>query len=128
MSVFDNTKTVTFDEKVYDKILQINSQEGETVTLDDPVLAQGNVETWLAALLKMTKRSVHGIIRSAATAIQEQAFKLLEFENTFPAQVHLNSRAHCCEFWMPLQVSKNDTAVMQCSRPPQIKRKLEKNC
>ena len=38
--MFDNTKTVTFDDKVYDKILSINSQEGETVQLDEPVMAQ----------------------------------------------------------------------------------------
>ena len=28
LSVFDNVKTVNFDEKVYDKILKLNSQEG----------------------------------------------------------------------------------------------------
>ena len=33
LSVFDNTKTVTFDEKQYDKILAVNSQEGEQVGL-----------------------------------------------------------------------------------------------
>ena len=40
LSVFDNTRTVTFDEKVYDKILSLNSQEGETVSLENPVNAQ----------------------------------------------------------------------------------------
>jgi len=40
LSVFDNTRLVTFDEKVYDKILEINSQEGEIVALEKPVLAQ----------------------------------------------------------------------------------------
>ena len=40
LSVFDNTRLVTFDEKVYDKILCINSQEGETISLDGPVMAQ----------------------------------------------------------------------------------------
>ena len=38
LSVFDNTRTVTFDEKIYDKILSINSQEGETVQLEEPVM------------------------------------------------------------------------------------------
>ena len=40
LSVFDNTRTVTFDEKVYDKILAINSSEGETIPLDTTVMAQ----------------------------------------------------------------------------------------
>ena len=31
LSVFDNTKLVTFDEKFYDKILAVNSCEGEQV-------------------------------------------------------------------------------------------------
>ena len=39
LSVFDNTKSVTFDEKVYEKILSITSQEGETVSLKSPVMA-----------------------------------------------------------------------------------------
>ena len=39
LSVFDNTKTVTFDENNYDKILAITSQEGETIRLKRPVMA-----------------------------------------------------------------------------------------
>jgi len=39
LSVFDNTKSVTFDEKNYDKILAITSQEGETVDLKEHVMA-----------------------------------------------------------------------------------------
>jgi len=39
LSVFDNTKSVTFDEKNYDKILAVTSQEGETVDLKEHVMA-----------------------------------------------------------------------------------------
>jgi len=39
LSVFDNTKSVTFDEKYYDKILAITSQEGETINLKKHVIA-----------------------------------------------------------------------------------------
>lgn len=48
---------------------------------------QGNVEVWLGDLLKMSKKSIHGIIRSAAISILDPGFKLIEFENMFPAQV-----------------------------------------
>ena len=39
LSIFDNTKTVTFDNSNYDKILSITSQEGETIQLKRPVMA-----------------------------------------------------------------------------------------
>ncbi|XP_064627182.1 dynein axonemal heavy chain 5-like isoform X2 [Lineus longissimus] len=89
LSVFDNTKTVTFDEKVYDKILSLNSQEGENVSLEESVMAQGNVEVWLGDLLRISRKSIHGVIRTASIAITDPSFKLIEFENMFPAQVGL---------------------------------------
>ncbi|CAF0865917.1 unnamed protein product [Didymodactylos carnosus] len=89
LSVFDNTKTVTFDDKIYDKILEINSQEAEMVPLKEPVMAQGNVEVWLGDLLKVSRASIHKIIRDAAIAIQDPQFNLIDFIGSFPAQVGL---------------------------------------
>jgi dynein heavy chain len=43
LSIFDNTKSVKFDEKNYDKILDLVSQEGESIPLIEPVLAQVNL-------------------------------------------------------------------------------------
>ena len=40
LGVFDNVKTVTFDEKQYDLILSINSRENEQIVLEKSVLAQ----------------------------------------------------------------------------------------
>jgi dynein heavy chain, axonemal len=88
LSIFDNTKTVKFHDKEYDKILAIFSSEGETIELEKPVKAEGNVEIWLMQLLSMSQRSVHGVIRTAYMAISDtQNFNLLEFLHTFPAQV-----------------------------------------
>ena len=39
LSVFDNTRSVTFEEKQYDKIIAIHSQEGEMVPLQEHVMA-----------------------------------------------------------------------------------------
>ncbi len=49
--------------------------------------ADGNVEVWLMSLMKMAHGSLHAVIRTAAMAIQDSGFQLLEFLNMFPAQV-----------------------------------------
>jgi len=87
LSIFDNTKSVKFDDKNYDKILDCISQEGEVIPLVEPVIAQGNVEAWLGDLLRLSRSSLHKIIRDASISIQDTSFNLMDFENSFPAQV-----------------------------------------
>ena len=53
--------------------------------------ADGNVEVWLMSLMRMAHYSMHCAIRTAAMAIQDSSFQLLEFLNMFPAQVRLIS-------------------------------------
>ena len=48
---------------------------------------QGNVEQWLLALLIAAQSALHAVIRMASVAIKDPVFKLLEFMDTFPAQV-----------------------------------------
>ena len=55
--------------------------------LDKPVMAHGNVEHWLGSLLRASLHSVHVVIKSAYTAISDPNMELIEFLNTFPAQV-----------------------------------------
>ena len=50
------------------------------------------MEVWLGNLQAVSQRSLHGIIRQAYVAINDENFKLMEFLSTFPAQViSLNS-------------------------------------
>ncbi|XP_039266995.2 dynein axonemal heavy chain 8-like [Styela clava] len=89
LGIFDNVCTVSFHEKDYDRIIGINSREQEHIDLEKAIVAQGNVEIWLGSLLNEIKRSVHGVIRQAFFGIEDTAFKMLEFQNIFPAQIGL---------------------------------------
>nr|XP_055038161.1 dynein axonemal heavy chain 5 isoform X2 [Misgurnus anguillicaudatus] len=89
LSLFDNVNRVVFHEKNYDQILRFQSQEGETVDLSEPIVAQGNVEAWLGLLLDGVKKTIHNIIRQAHMSISDPDFKLVEFQSMFPAQVGL---------------------------------------
>uniref|UniRef100_H2ZG63 Uncharacterized protein n=1 Tax=Ciona savignyi TaxID=51511 RepID=H2ZG63_CIOSA len=89
VGVFDNVCTATFHEKDYDKMIGVNSRENEHIDLEKFVMAQGNVEVWLGNLLKAVQNTIHCIIRQAFYGIEDSAFKMLEFQGMFPAQVGL---------------------------------------
>ena len=60
-------------------------------------MAQGNVEVWLGKLLQMSLRSVHCVIKNAVTAIRDPNFELLNFLDSYPAQVHA-CHMHVCMY------------------------------
>ncbi|KAJ3097005.1 Dynein heavy chain 5, axonemal [Phlyctochytrium planicorne] len=86
-SVFDNVNNVQFHEKEYDKILALESAEGERVSLSKPMLATGNVEMWLGTLLNSMQNSINDIIREAAARMNDMP--LQKFLDEYPAQIGL---------------------------------------
>ncbi|XP_056290618.1 LOW QUALITY PROTEIN: dynein axonemal heavy chain 5-like [Pseudoliparis swirei] len=115
LSLFDNLNRVVFNEKLHDQITSFQSQEGETVELSQPVLAQGNVEAWLGQLLAGVRQTLHAIIRQAHLAIGEPGLQLLEFQAAFPAQVGLLGlqMVWTRDAEQALVLSKSDKKIMQ---------------
>ncbi|CAG5099433.1 Similar to DNAH5: Dynein heavy chain 5 [Cotesia congregata] len=87
LSIFDNTRFVKFHDIEYNKMTAIISSEGETIVLERAVRAEGSVETWLMQLLQTSQQSLHSIIRTANTMMNDQNFNLLSFLDKMPAQV-----------------------------------------
>ena len=86
-SVTDNVDKVQFHDKDYDKIIGIESSEGERVPLSRPMLASGNVEVWLGTFLKSMQVTINDIIREAAVKVHE--LPLQKFMDEYPAQIGL---------------------------------------
>ena len=79
LSIFENVASVKFDPADYNKIVAIISKEGEVISLDRPVRAEGSVEIWLMQLLVTAKESLNSIIRNAYHIITDTNFDMLEF-------------------------------------------------
>lgn len=88
--IFDSIKTLTFDEKITNKILEMISSENEVVSLNTPVVAKGNVEDWLTVLEKEMQSTMKNLIRGAAEeSVGLQTADLEDFCQKHPAQVAL---------------------------------------
>jgi dynein heavy chain len=86
-SVFDNVNSVQFHDKEYDKILALESSEGERVPLSKPMLAAGNVESWLGVLLKSMQGSINDVVREAVSRMNDMPMQ--KFLDEYPAQIGL---------------------------------------
>ncbi|XP_047444882.1 dynein axonemal heavy chain 8-like [Mugil cephalus] len=89
LGVFDNVNEAEFHATDYDKILAVISQEGEKLSLNTAVMAQGPVELWLGKLLMQQQASLHTVIKASDLEINDEDFDLLSFLNKFQAQVGL---------------------------------------
>ncbi|XP_014253708.1 dynein heavy chain 8, axonemal isoform X2 [Cimex lectularius] len=89
LSVFENIAKVAFSPKEYDRIISMISKEGEEVTLDRSIMAQGGVEHWLGLLLKISTASVGSIIANCWDFMNDPEFRVLKMQTRFVAQVGL---------------------------------------
>ena len=90
LGIFENVAQVQFHDKEYNKICAFTSKEGETVPLDTPVMAQGNVELWLGDLMKNQQAALHTWIRNGYNTISEpSSFDLMSFLTEQPSQIGL---------------------------------------
>ena len=94
--LFDSLTEVTFDKQDKTKMLEMFSQQNECVkfvkendgVLDPaPVMAVGNIESWLQALVEGMQESIRSTIKMANEAVFEK--ELEEFIFGFPAQIAL---------------------------------------
>lgn len=59
------------------------------IQLERAVRAEGSVETWLMQLLQTSQLSLHSIIRTCFSMINDANFNLLNFLDKMPAQIGL---------------------------------------
>ena len=86
-SLFDNVSSVHFDPTQYDRVVAMESMEGEVVPFFKPFAATGNVEIWLGTLLETVCKSVQMTIKSAVQEMQD--VDLLQIIQKYPAQIGL---------------------------------------
>ncbi|RVE46462.1 hypothetical protein evm_008872 [Chilo suppressalis] len=87
-SIFDAMYTVDFDDK--ERIINMNSDNGETIPLDRPVACLGGVEIWLNVLLDTMKDTVRNVIANIAQTMSgDPEFEFLSGFWHFPGQAGL---------------------------------------
>ncbi|GBP33368.1 Dynein heavy chain 5, axonemal [Eumeta japonica] len=69
-SIFDAMYTVDFDDK--DRIINMNSDNGETIALERPVPCTGGVENWINVLLDTMRDTVKNIIAGISQTMKNE--------------------------------------------------------
>jgi len=88
--MFDAISRVNFDRVDRRMLMAINQDWGnstETVTLDDPVKCEGNIEDWLCKLEGSMQQSMRTIVMSAAAECFQ--LSLVEFIGKYQSQIAL---------------------------------------
>ncbi|KAL1516507.1 hypothetical protein ABEB36_000416 [Hypothenemus hampei] len=88
-SLFDAVFTVDFDEKKNDTITAMNSNLGEKVPFEKPVICSGGVEFWLNGLLATVRETVKGVIAAQAQCLVDPDYDFIAGFVTFCGQAGL---------------------------------------
>ncbi|XP_075973556.1 dynein heavy chain 8, axonemal kl-3 [Anticarsia gemmatalis] len=87
-SIFDAIYTVEFDDK--ERIIIMNSANGESIDLERPVVCMGGVEIWLNYLLDTMKDTIRNVIANISqTMAGDPEFEFLSGFWSFPGQAGL---------------------------------------
>ncbi len=68
-SLFDNIAQITFNPNFAKQVVAIHSAEGEALSLTEPVLADGNIESWLVNLEQEARMSVIDAVAACANRL-----------------------------------------------------------
>ncbi|XP_030752815.1 dynein heavy chain 8, axonemal [Sitophilus oryzae] len=89
LSLFDAVYSVDFDEKKIDTIVCMNSNLGEKVVFEKPVVCQGGVEFWLNSLLFMVRETVKGVIAAQAQCLVDPDYDFITGMTAYCGQAAL---------------------------------------
>lgn len=87
LSIFDAVAAVDFQEKTIDKIVALNSANGEKVYLDNVVSCSGGVENWLNKLLFEMQSSIQSILGVMAMSLYSPDLNFTEDFQEYSGQV-----------------------------------------
>lgn len=68
-SLFDNIAQISFNPDLAKQVVAIHSAEGESLRLTEPVLADGNIESWLVNLEQEARMSVIDAVAACANKL-----------------------------------------------------------